>query len=153
MRIAKNRGVQVPPGYLIDASGQPTTNPGAVYDAPLGALLPFGDHKGAGLGLICEIMAGALSGAGMVHDGTREEGVYCNNMLSMVFDPARLGGHAHWVAEVEQGTAYLQASPPREGMGPVLLPGEPERLTREEPIDQMTWSLLLQAAQDAGAEV
>ena len=29
---------------------------------PFGALLPFGEHKGAGLALICELLGGALAG-------------------------------------------------------------------------------------------
>lgn len=157
MRIAMNRGVPVPEGYLIDAAGLPTTNPEAVYLEPLGALLPFGDHKGAGLGLICDIMAGALSGAGTLHPGTMEEGVYCSNMLSVVIDPARLGGAANWVAELERGAGFLQGSPPRPGMGPVLLPGEAERRTAAErdrdgiPIDRTTWRLLAQTSAEVGA--
>lgn len=156
MRVAMNRGQAVPEGYLLDAAGQPTTDPAAVYADPLGALLRFGDHKGAGLGLLCDIMAGALSGAGTLHPGTMEDGVYCNNMLSLVLDPARLGGAASWVAEIEAGAAFLQQSPPRPGMGPVLLPGQAERITAAArdrngiPVDRTTWSLLCDAARDAG---
>ena len=77
-------------------------------------------------------------------------------MLSLVLDPARLGGAANWAAELEAGTAFVQQSPPRSGMGPVLLPGEVERITAARrdrdgiPIDRTTWALLRDAAQDAG---
>jgi uncharacterized oxidoreductase len=152
MRIAMNRGIEVPPGYLIDEHGEPSLDPGVVYRSPIGALLPFGDHKGAGLAFVCDVLAGALSGAGTLHEGSMEEGVYINNMLSILIDPARLGGCDQWQAELEAGAAYVQASPPRSGMGDVLLPGEIEqrvataRLANGIPVDPTTWRLIGEAA-------
>lgn len=156
MRIAMNRGIEVPPGYLIDEHGEPTLDPGVVYRSPIGALLPFGDHKGAGLAFVCDVLAGALSGAGTLHEGNLEDGVYINNMLSILIDPARLGGCAQWQAELEAGAAYVQSSPPRPGMGEVLLPGEVEqqvaatRLANGIPVDPTTWRLIAEAAALAG---
>jgi ureidoglycolate dehydrogenase (NAD+) len=51
-------GLPVPPNAAVDASGQPTTDPGKVV-----ALLPFGAHKGYGLSLINEIVAGFIGGS------------------------------------------------------------------------------------------
>jgi len=153
MRIAMNRGIEVPPGYLIDEYGQPTLDPGVVYRSPIGALLPFGDHKGAGLAFVCDVLAGALSGAGTLHEGTLEDGVYINNMLSILIDPSRLGGCDDWLAELEAGAAYVQSSPPRDAMGDVLLPGEVEqriaqiRLENGIPVDPTTWRLIKEAAE------
>ena len=152
MRIALNRGLEVPEGYLIDEHGEPTLDPGVVYRSPIGALLPFGDNKGAGLGFVCDVLAGALSGAGTLHEGTLEDGVYVNNMLSILIDPSRLGGCDDWRAELEAGAAYVQSSPPRPGMGDVLLPGEMEqrvaksRLANGIPVDPTTWRLIEEAA-------
>jgi uncharacterized oxidoreductase len=152
MRIAMNRGVEVPPGYLIDEHGAPTLDPGVVYRSPIGALLPFGDHKGAGLGFVCDVLAGALSGAGTLHEGNLEDGVYINNMLSILIDPSRLGGCDDWQAELEAGAAYVQSSPPRDNMGAVLLPGDVEqdvaqtRLANGIPVDPTTWRLIAEAA-------
>ncbi len=57
-RVALNKGAAVPEGYLIDAQGEPTTDPAVVFPpAPMGALLPFGDHKGAGLAMVVEILS------------------------------------------------------------------------------------------------
>ena len=55
-----NKGVPVPPGTLLDAGGRPTTDPSALFGSPPGALVTFGEHKGWGLALACEILAGAL---------------------------------------------------------------------------------------------
>lgn len=159
MRIAMNRGKEVPVGYLLDDAGQPSVDPSVVYRSPLGALLPFGEHKGAGLGFMCDMLAGALSGAGTLHEGHVEQDVYINNMLSIIIDPQRLGGMDNWCAEVEAGAAYVKASPPREGMGPVLVPGELEqsisqqRAQRGIPVDQQTWQSIVEAAQQVGVEL
>jgi len=54
----KREGKPLPPGAAVDASGRPTTDPDAAV-----ALLPFGDHKGYGLSLINEIVAGFIGGS------------------------------------------------------------------------------------------
>jgi L-2-hydroxycarboxylate dehydrogenase (NAD+) len=53
----KREGKPLPPDCAIDRTGQPTEN----YD-DVSALLPFGDHKGYGLGLIDELIAGFIGG-------------------------------------------------------------------------------------------
>jgi L-2-hydroxycarboxylate dehydrogenase (NAD+) len=51
-------GKQLPPGTGVDKEGNPTTDPNKVA-----ALLPFGGHKGYGLGLIDELMAAFIGGS------------------------------------------------------------------------------------------
>ena len=53
-------GKTVPSGWGLDASGQPTGDPSAILSS--GLLLPMGEHKGAGLALMMELLTGALSG-------------------------------------------------------------------------------------------
>lgn len=53
----KREGATLAEGMALDAEGNPTTDPGNVF-----ALLPFGRHKGFGLGLINELMAGWIGG-------------------------------------------------------------------------------------------
>ena len=36
---------------------------------PTGALRPFGDYKGGGLALMCELLAGAVGGGGTIQPG------------------------------------------------------------------------------------
>ena len=68
MRVAHNKGQRVPEGYLIDEQGRPTTDPGVVVvpqpGGMLGALKTFGEHKGYGMAMACELLGGALSGGG-----------------------------------------------------------------------------------------
>ena len=63
-RVAMNKGELVPPGCLLDDQGRPTREPRFGVNAPFGALLAFGEHKGYGLALLCELLGGALA-AGM----------------------------------------------------------------------------------------
>ena len=63
--VAMARGEQVPPGWLIDADGKPTTDPRKLRQG--GALLPLGGaegYKGYGLATIVEIFSGLLTGLG-----------------------------------------------------------------------------------------
>ena len=59
VRVAARDG-GMPPGLLIDAEGRPTTDPNVMLADPRGALLPVGGHKGYGLMLACELLAGIL---------------------------------------------------------------------------------------------
>jgi uncharacterized oxidoreductase len=108
---------------------------------------------------MCDLLAGALSGAGTLHADRLGEGLCLNNLLSLIFDPDRLGGAATWRDEVEAGLAYVRASPERAPGSPVLTPGEVELLTRAErersgiPIDATTWRLICEAAERAGAPI
>ena len=62
--LAKARGDVIPFGVAIDADGNPTTDPSVAMS---GALLPFDrGAKGSSLGLLVELMAGPLVGAGAV---------------------------------------------------------------------------------------
>ena len=94
VRVANNKKVQMEEGLLIDAAGQPTTDPGVLYNPPYGAILPFGLHKGGGLAVICDLLAGALTG-GRTHSPRtiKKNGTdIINNMLSIIIDPASMGG-------------------------------------------------------------
>jgi uncharacterized oxidoreductase len=53
---------------MIGANRQPTTE---LYNPPFGAILPFGLHKGGGLAVICDLLAGALTG-GRTHSPRSE---------------------------------------------------------------------------------
>ena len=68
VRVARNKGVAIPPDCLVDAEGQPTTDPNHLYADPPGNLLPFGGavsgHKGGALWLMCDLLAGGFTGGG-----------------------------------------------------------------------------------------
>lgn len=53
-------GKSVPGNWGLDASGNPTNDPSAILAS--GRIMPFGDHKGAGLAIMMELLTGALAG-------------------------------------------------------------------------------------------
>ena len=155
-RVAMNKGELVEPGCLIDDHGRPTQEPRFTVVPPFGALLTFGGHKGYGLAMMCELLGGALA-AGMTQrdsDGTRRR--VLNGMFSVLVDPERLGDRAAFEAEALGFMDWTRASPPREGFGPVLVAGEPERAMRARrlaegvPVDATTWGEILAAAEKLG---
>src|SRR5688572_15458959 len=89
MRVAHNKREKVPPGMLIDDQGRPTDDPRYAVVPPLGAILPFGGHKGYGVALACELLGGALSGGGTWHYGESSKQRVLHGMLATGVDPAK----------------------------------------------------------------
>ena len=110
-----------------------------------GALLPLGGHKGYGLGVMVELLAGLLSGnsASFLPDFVGGNGV-----LVMVIRPDAFMPIDQYLAQVEHACAALKAAPSMDATRPVLLPGEPEQLARVErtangiPMAEATWQSL-----------
>lgn len=162
MRVAYNEGHDVPPGLLICERGQPTTNPGVVVvpqsNGLFGALLAFGEHKGYGLAVACELLGGALTGSGTWHRPTDAKRTVVNGMLAVLINPALLGTQAVFEAEALAFVDWLRQGPVAAGHEAVLLAGEPERVQRELRgrdgivIDDGTWAELQQAAAKVGAQ-
>jgi len=152
VRVARNKGEQMKPGILLGGDGKPTTDPGTMYRQPRGAVLTLGEHKGYALAFVCEMLAGALCGSGTMRPERQGAGTATNGMLTIVIDPSRLIDRQWLREEIAAMTAYITASPPIRADEPVLIPGDPERLTRAErikngvPIDDETWRELTVAA-------
>jgi len=89
------RGQSLPPDTAVDQEGRSTTNPNQVA-----ALLPFGAHKGYGLGLLIELMAGFTGGslptlrgrAEQNSDTARSEKYACNFFFQAIRPEAINGG-------------------------------------------------------------
>ena len=163
MRVAHNKGEQVAPGLLIDASGQPTTDPGVVVvpqaQGLFGALMPFGEHKGFGLAVACELLGGALSGGGTWHHGNTNARSVFNSMLTVLINPAKLGTQESFHRESLAYINSLRASPPTPGFEGVLIAGEPEARARAERsrngivLDAGTWAELRAAGEKVGVQL
>jgi LDH2 family malate/lactate/ureidoglycolate dehydrogenase len=57
---------ETPIGWGLDSEGKPTTNPRTMLTSK--RILPFGDHKGAGLALIIELLTSGLAGGMLSHE-------------------------------------------------------------------------------------
>ncbi|MDB5886570.1 MAG: malate/lactate/ureidoglycolate dehydrogenase [Polaromonas sp.] len=163
MRVAYNQGRQVAPGLLMDEHGQPTTDPGVVVvpqpNGFFGALMPFGEHKGYGLAVACELLGGALTGGGTWHSPSVQGRAIVNSMLTVLIDPARLGTQAAFDTDARAFVDWLRQSPPADGGDAVQIAGEPERalrLQRERDgieVDLQTWQEIVEAAAKVGASL
>ncbi|MGQ0675963.1 MAG: malate/lactate/ureidoglycolate dehydrogenase [Rhodospirillales bacterium] len=158
VKVAFNKGVALPEGALLDNKGKPTREPGDLYTTPRGALTPMGEHKGYGLAVMCELLAGLVSGGGSHHPATIGKGSIRNNMLSFIFDPLP-GGDANWARDDMQAFIdWITASPPAEPGKKVMLPGDPERANRAErmkngvKLDDTTWANIVKAAAELGMD-
>ena len=117
--LAAREGRSLPPGTGIDAAGQPTTDPAAVLK---GALLPFGGHKGSGIALMIELLAGALIGQPFSVEAAeadnKDGGPPRGGILMLALDPARFGDPENWLGHGEAFLARLAA------LDGVRLPGD-----------------------------
>ncbi len=100
-RVAHNQGKPLEPGIVIDDKGDPSTNPRYSVIPPFGAIMPFGEHKGSGLALACELLGGALTGGGTQHMPDQGKMRVMNGMLSILIDPAALGTAQHLAEQAE----------------------------------------------------
>ena len=150
IRVALNQGKPVHEGCLIDASGRSTTDPRKFYANPPGAILPVGGHKGYGLSLIIELLAGALTGGSC--SNPKNASRVANGMLSIVIDREFFGSSDYFFPEVQRYVEFVKNSRTLDPEGEVLIPGEIEERTREHRItrgielDDVTWSQICAAA-------
>lgn len=156
VRVAYNAGTAVPAGALVDHEGTPTTDPAVMYEKPFGALGPFGQHKGYGLAVMCELLGGALAGEWTAQPENLRSHHIVNHMFMCVLDPAAFGGVEKFRYEVNAMVDYLHSTTPAKEFDKVRVPGEPEREAMAQrladgiPVDESSWRGVLQAASAAG---
>ncbi|PKU25712.1 malate/lactate/ureidoglycolate dehydrogenase [Telmatospirillum siberiense] len=149
VRVASNLGESLEPGVAIDVEGKPTVDPSDILKEPMGALLPFGKHKGGGLALICSLLGAALTGSPTERLTKPGDLRIVNGMLSIIVNPAMLGGAESFEDEIEAFLPWVRESRPIAGE--VLFPGEPEqrrkaiRVKDGIDVDDETWRQLMEA--------
>lgn len=155
IRVAFNKGQQVPEGFLLDAHGKPTTDPGVLYREPRGSILPLGGahgYKGFGIGLLLDIFAGALSGGRCSYPTAPN--LSANAVFFLVLDPDAFSGADFFLHETTTLTTNVRDCPKAEGVTEITLPGDPERQQKEKrsaaglALDDGTWSQLAKLAEE-----
>ena len=146
VRVAYNAGKQAPAGALIDHAGKPTTDPGVLFepvDGRLGALTTMAAHKGYALAMVCELLGAALTGGAVTIPKNQPKAGVWNNMLTIVFDPARFGTQNAFESSTREFVEWVKSARLMEGHDEILMPGDPERKSRKAraqalPIDEGT---------------
>lgn len=155
-RVARNKGVPVPPDSVIDGEGRPTTDPTRLVDERVGALKAFGQHKGSGLAVFCELLGAALTGGQTIQPGHEAKGGILNSVLGIVIDTGRLGDRTAIAQEFEAVKDWIRASKPAPDFDKIRIPGEPELESRAKrtaegvPLDPRSLDDILAAAASAG---
>ena len=163
--VASQGGKKLPDHAMIGPDGAIDGDPHQLYgdyaqDGPRdyrqgkGAIRAFGDHKGSGLAIMCELLGGSLTGAG----ATELRPSVTNGMLSIYIDPKRLDTSDFFSQDVTRYIAYLKSSKPVTPGGEILIPGEPEKRSRAErlrdgiPLPDDIWAAIVAIARQVGVE-
>ncbi|MFZ4809563.1 MAG: Ldh family oxidoreductase [Hyphomicrobiaceae bacterium] len=128
LKFAAARGASIPEGYALDSEGRPTTDGNAAF---AGTMLPFGEHKGAALAWMMDILGGVFTGAGYGGDianpfgdldRAQQTGHVFLAFRADLFMPADL-----FAARMADLDARAKALPRAAGVDEILAPGEPEQ--------------------------
>jgi hydroxycarboxylate dehydrogenase B len=167
VRLALARQGKVPPGTVRDPEGRPTREPAELYAG--GSLTVLGGdvagHKGYGLSLASALVGGLAmiddddpTPAGCMRRpetwGHRLAGVFVVAIDAGAFGDAAV--YRRRVGEVLDDVANVTPAPGVEG---VLVPGDPERRSRERraregiPVPAATWNELAAIAERFGVQL
>jgi hydroxycarboxylate dehydrogenase B len=162
VRVASQGGKPLPPDALIGPDGVLSGDPALLY-GPLtsnnygdhsqgeGAIRAFGEHKGSGLALICELLGGSLTGNG----ATGPERKFANGMFSLFIDPKRIDASHIFDADMARYLQWFSEGKPMPGQE-ILTPGEPERRMRAQrsasgvPLPEEVWEGIKATAREVG---
>lgn len=114
--VAMQGGAPVAEGIAFDPEGAPTTDAAAALK---GSVRAFGGHKGFGLALITQILAGALVGAATIPPPGENYG-----LLIIVIDPTSFVPLSQFKAEIDTLVARIKANKRESGVAEILVPGE-----------------------------
>lgn len=142
-------GTPIPLGWARDAQGDPTTEPAL---AKSGAIAPFGEAKGYGLGLAVELLVASLAGSALapqVRGTLDQEHVANKGDVFIVIDPPRHPGLAN---TIDAYLSDLRHSPRSDPDQAVSIPGDRAGRRRDLAlrdgldIEDHLWSRLLAAS-------
>lgn len=157
VRVALQKGDQVPEGWIIDSEGNPTTDPQKFYDG--GALLPLGGplgFKGSGMSMMIDVFGGMLSGSGICRTDLPRG---ANGVWMYFVDVKQFVDRAEYDALMETYVDSLKSCRRQPGVEEILLPGEIElrrdaqRRAEGVPVPDETWRQLNELAVRLGADL
>ena len=156
--VFRARGQKLPEGWLINEKGEVVTDPNAFRDSNV-AMLPLGGpmgHKGYGLAVMIDAIAGGLSWAGCSADQPTRGG---SGFLAIAIRIDAFIDLDEYLKEIGKLCDWIKSSPTAPGVNRIYLPGEIEwekRAEREAEgifIEDETWSNLCEAAKELNVEM
>jgi uncharacterized oxidoreductase len=162
VNVASHGGKPLPPDALIGSDGALSGDPALIYgpltvDGPrdhsrgAGAMRAFGEHKGSGLALLCELIGGSLTGNG----ATEPDRKFSNGMFSIYLDPKRVDPSHVFDSDMTRYLDWFRQAKAIPGES-IMTPGEPERAARASrarsgvPLPDEAWASIVAAARSVG---
>jgi ureidoglycolate dehydrogenase (NAD+) len=146
---ARRRGQQIPLGWALDPDGNPTTDPDAAF---AGVMLPFGGHKGYGIGILVDVLTGALTGSTIglgVRQGDPDRLIGGQAFFMLAVNTSFFTEEQTYRQRIDQLWRDAKSITPAEGFDEVLLPGELEWRTEQQrlkegiPVYEGDWQAIL----------
>ena len=140
VKVAHDKGVDLPLDCITDRDGKPTTNPGDYFAG--GTIQPLGGRVAGHKGYAMALAAVLLGGMGMIddpepsmigaptHDPNADPRGRLGGVFLLVVDPAVFGDPQHYQEQVAATVEEMKVSPKAEGVEEILIPGEFEVRTR-----------------------
>jgi LDH2 family malate/lactate/ureidoglycolate dehydrogenase len=131
---AHDHGKQIPADWVIDRDGLSSTDPNAFLKG--GALKPMAGHKGYGIALLIESLAGVLTGAGLtrqilpwiISDPTSPTH---HGAAFMAFDVGAMEPIDQFKSRIDHVIDEIRQAPKAPGAERIYLPGDFEWENRE----------------------
>jgi LDH2 family malate/lactate/ureidoglycolate dehydrogenase len=145
VRLAARAERQLEPGLIANAQGEPTTDPRDFLNG--GLLLPFGGHKGFGMALLVEVLAGVLTGASFGAEASVTHAREGHFLLAL--DPAQFLPAEQFTQRMDELIRQVKSGERVEGVDELFIPGERGqrraaelRRSGQVPLDTQGWRTL-----------
>jgi LDH2 family malate/lactate/ureidoglycolate dehydrogenase len=171
VKLAKLNHRPIPVGWVVDRHGAALTDPDEAARqvqelhvggiTPLGGSRELGSHKGYGLAMMVQILAGTLAGAAFSPLYSPNQGPSEPHRIGHVFlaiDPDAFRPEGAFEDDLDAMIDLLHASRPADPAQPVLVAGDPEMAARRQrletgiPIPDDLMTQVRVVAERAGAE-
>lgn len=155
--VASQQARQLPDGLIADAQGNPTSDPTMALKG--GTLLPLGyphaPHKGFGLALVADLLAGVLSGAPFGRDVDFNQSKV--GQFFWAIDVEAFMDRDEFLARVDAEIDQVKSSERLEGVEEIFVPGERGLRRRERllaagtlTLSEQTWRSLERTSESLG---
>jgi LDH2 family malate/lactate/ureidoglycolate dehydrogenase len=123
----RREGKQLPEGfYGIDDKGNVTRDPEVIHER--GFLMPIGDHKGAALGILVELLTGVIGGgaflSGIVPPDKRTDKAEGDSQCCIAVDIEHFMPLEKFHARITDFVADIKGRPKAKDVDEITLPGE-----------------------------
>lgn len=134
----------LPEGWVMDGDGKPMREANAAFAllgsgakagglTPVGGTRDLGSHKGYGLGVVAQILSGALAGGSFSPLRNQKMPANAPNNIGhffMAIDPKAFREEGEFEADLDDVVDFLRATPAADPATPVMVAGDPEAASK-----------------------